>query len=128
MNILKSSEQTTWQTLDYLTKEIRLQNEKIDTLFTSSSSADYNVINLIETWLVPSTANTEFMDARFSLIRTDRCDTEIAKVVGKGAGVLLGVNSNIKYDEYSNEKMTSLGATCIRIPLSSGHDVYIYSL
>lgn len=49
MDILKSSEQTTWQTLDYLTKEIRLQNEKIDTILQRT---DGRIIQPIESPLV----------------------------------------------------------------------------
>lgn len=46
MDILKSSEQTTWQTLDYLTKEIRLQNEKIDTLLQRTDEKTTSTLSL----------------------------------------------------------------------------------
>lgn len=97
-----------------------ISDHKCVDLLLSSSSADYDIISLTETWLVPTTANTEFFDQKYNVFRKDRSSTAIAKVASTGGGVLIAVKSNIVCEKHCIDKMNELEAICVRIPLASG--------
>lgn len=102
-----------------------LSSHKCVDLLTSSSSCDYDVLCLTETWLNSSFKNTEFIHSRYSVFRKDREQTTIKEK--RGGGVLIAVRAEIHCEQYVNDKMINLEAVSVKIPLSSG-SIYIYCL
>lgn len=96
-------------------------------MLESSSTADYDVIILIETWLDNSFFNAEFIDGRYVIFRKDRSQTNIPQK--DGGGVLIGIkgNANISHEEVNLDEMTDLEAACVKIKLGSSH-LYIYAV
>lgn len=103
-----------------------ISDHKIRDLAESSSTADYEIIALTETWLNQS-VKKEILDDRYTVYRKDRETTAISQTATRGGGVLIAVRSTIKCELYSNDKMEDLEALCVRIPTSSGL-IYVYCL
>lgn len=93
-------------------------------LLASTSSTDYNIIILTETWLDNTINNLEFMSNRYITYRKDREQSSIPNK--RGGGVLIAVHSDIKSNEYSNVKMNDLETVCVVVPTLNGN-IYIYS-
>lgn len=98
---------------------------KCDDILTSSSSCDYNVIALTETWLNGSINNNEFISDRYSVYRKDREQSSVKEK--RGGGVLIAIRTEIHSELYTNDKMNDLEAVCVKIPLPSGY-IYVYCL
>lgn len=103
-----------------------ISSHKIPDLLASSSTADYHIIILAETWL-DHTVKNEILHDQYRVHRKDRYMTAISQTARQGGGVLIAVRSDIKCELYTNDFMTDLEAICVRIPISSGH-IYIYCL
>lgn len=102
-----------------------ISDHKCIDFLTSSSSCDYDVIALTETWLDNSIKNSEFLSDLYTVYRKDRSNTSIKNKLG--GGVLLAIRAEIECVEYTNDDMRDLEAVCIRIPLSSS-SIFIYCL
>lgn len=100
---------------------------KYPDLLKSSSSDEYGVIALTETWLDSTINSAEFMDGSYNVFRKDRCDSSESESASRGGGVLLAIRSNIPCDEYTNDQMNDLESICVRVPLPTGF-IYIYNL
>lgn len=104
-----------------------ISNHKCPDLLLSSSTADYDVLSLGETWLTAKVKNAEFLDKQYNVFRKDRSSTHIAASASIGGGVLIAVRYNIHCEEFSTDEMSNLEAVCVRIPTARGY-IYIYSL
>lgn len=101
-----------------------ISSHKFPDLIKSSSSADYHVIAIGETWLEESVKN-EILDKQYNIYRKDRYMSSISKTASHGGGVLIAVRSNIICGIYNNDKMSNLEAICIRIHTKENH-IYVY--
>lgn len=100
------------------------KNGKTLDLTVSSSSADYDVIIITETWLEPSINNQVFISDEFSIYRKDRCISSVI-IASKGGGVLIAVRNSICCEEIQTNEMKDLEAECIKIPVKTGF-IFIY--
>ncbi len=96
-------------------------------MLESTSTSDYGIIVIPETWLDNSFCNSEFIDEQYDVFRKDKSESNIQKKTG--GGVLIGVKKNnslecteIKYDEIAN-----LEAVCIKITRNNCN-IYIYGV
>lgn len=93
-------------------------------LLVSTSSTDYNIIILTETWLDNTINSLEFISNRYITYRKDREQSSIPNK--RGGGVLIAVQPHIISNEYVNIKMKDLESVCVVVPTLNGN-IYIYS-
>lgn len=72
-------------------QNVRGLRSKTKNLFLASSSSDYCIIALSETWLNSDISNSELFDQNFDVHRCDRSPLTSSKSVG--GGVLIAVKS-----------------------------------
>lgn len=97
--------------------------KKKDKILLSSTSCDYDVIVLSETWLTKDKFSTEFFDPRYTVYRKDRCDSDIAAI--KGGGVLVAIDSKYDSEFIDVPELDHLEALCVKIHLRSS-DTYLF--
>lgn len=98
---------------------IRGMTGKRDHILLSSSSTDYDVIMLTETWLSETKFSAEFFDPKFTVYRKDRHSSMIQEE--KGGGVLIAINSKYDSEIISIGELESLEAICVKIALRSSN-------
>lgn len=103
-----------------------ISSNKFNHLLEKTSTCDFQIIAITETWLDPTISSSEFLDSKYIAFRSDRVDSNIN--ASKGGGVLIAVRSDIYCEEYCNDKMKPLESICIRIPLQDKSFIYIYTL
>lgn len=99
-----------------------ISDHNIRDLAESSSTADYEIIALTETWLNQS-VKKEILDDRYTVYRKDRETIAISQTATCGGGVLIAVRSTIKCELYSNDKMEDLEA----LPRKNWRFIYVDS-
>lgn len=85
---------------------------KCKDLLISTSSAEYDILVLTETWLDNIIHNNEFMDDQYEVFTKDRADSNITQA--KGGRVLIGIKKNLRHDEIKFIDMGVLEAVCIQ--------------
>lgn len=99
------------------------KKERYKDLLLSTSTSDYDIICIGETWLDPTIFNSELISDNYRVFRKDRCLSNID--ASKGGGVLIAIKNQIKCAEHKTMEMNDLEAVCITVPLTSG-SLYIY--
>lgn len=106
---------------------IRGMSGKRERILISTTSCDYDVIVLSETWLRSDKFSAEFFDPRFTVYRKDRCDSNID--ASKGGGVLIAIDSKYDSEIVPVPELNQLEAICIKVHLqSSNSHIFIYGL
>ena len=79
--------------------------------FLASSSCDFDVIMLTETWLLPTISSLELFTSSFTVFRRDRYQTGIRK----GGGVLIAVNTALECElvDIPNPNAIEFVAVCV---------------
>jgi hypothetical protein len=79
--------------------------------FLASSSCDFDVIMLTETWLLPTISSLELFTSSFTVFRRDRYQTRIRK----GGGVLIAVNTALECElvDIPNPNAIEFVAVCV---------------
>lgn len=67
---------------------------KLNALYMNILSNCYDIIILVETWLIPEISNNEFIDRRYDVFRRDR--DRLATSKDDGGGVLIAVLKDLK--------------------------------
>lgn len=95
-------------------------------MLESTSTADYDVIILTETWLDSSFNNLEFIDDQYEVFRKDRSESDVAAT--RGGGVLIAVkrNRNLVCDEFKFDEARSLEAVCVKLSRNESR-MFIYA-
>lgn len=68
-------------------------NTKLGTLSSNATMCNYDILAFTETWLNQNVQNSEILDNKFTIFRSDRNIQELD--VSRGGGVMLAVNSNL---------------------------------
>lgn len=106
---------------------IRGMSSKKDHILLSTTSCDYDLIVLSETWLKEGKFSAEFFDPRFTVYRKDRSDSNID--ASKGGGVLVAIDSKYDSEVVNVPELSRLEAICIKLHLQSSNSyMYIYGL
>lgn len=106
---------------------VRGMTSKKDKILISSTSCDYDMIVLTETWLNSNKFSAEFFDPRFTVYRKDRCDSNINAI--QGGGVLIAIDSKYDSEIVTLPEIEHIEAVCIKIHLrSSNTHMFVFSL
>lgn len=116
---------TTSNHLSLYYNNIRGMTGKKDQILLSTTSCDYDIIVLSETWLCINKFSGEFFHIRYTVYRKDRADSGID--TDRGGGVLIAVDSKIDSEIVVIPELESLEAICVKLNLNSSR-ILIYGL
>lgn len=87
-------------------------------LIRSTSTTEYDIITITETWLRKDHHNNEFISDKYTVFREDRSEANIK--ANRGRGVLIAVREEIECVEHKTPEMDGLEAVCVQFPLKRG--------
>lgn len=87
-------------------QNVRGLRTKVNDLYSSASSSEFDIIGLTETWLSADISSTEYFPNSYVIYRCDRKFTEVG--LSRGGGVLLAVKDNISTTEINLTYLTSI--------------------
>lgn len=111
--------------LNMYIQNVRGMRTKSNKFYCNSSSSDYNVISLTETWLNKDHSSSEFFDSTFNVFRKDRCETN--SIHERGGGVLIAVRSNLICNQIMLSNTNDIECVCVKIMIGNNSSVYIYN-
>ena len=104
-------------------QNVRGLRTKSKQFLCSSSSFDYKIIVLTETWLTNSHHSSEFFDSSFSVHRKDRHDTSNER----GGGVLIAVHNNYNSESIQLDCDSSIEYVCVKISINDKYNLFLYA-
>lgn len=110
--------------IDIYYQNVRGLRTKSKDFFCNSSSYEYDIIVLTETWLNKEHCSAEYFDDSFTVFRKDRCDTG-SKLL-RGGGVLVAIRNKLKCAEFCLLDSMDLECICIQLKLNSNTNAFIY--
>lgn len=90
----------------------------------NSSSVDYAVIALTETWLNSSIFSSEYFDHSFTVYRKDRESTRSTAELG--GGTLIAVRDTLISSDFKLQGFDDIEHTCVKIRSTANSNIYIY--
>lgn len=98
---------------------------KSNVFYCNSSSSDYNIISLTETWLNSGHNSSEFFDDTFNVFRKDRYET--ASTYERGGGVLIAVRSYLICNDIILNNTNNIECVCVKISIANNSNVFVYN-
>ena len=96
---------------------------KIPELYQNVLSNNYGAILITETWLTSSHKNSELIDQRYVIYRSDRCELTSGKK--RGGGVLLAVHKNYNSWLIDSPNLGSL-VDCVLVKIQLNNSSFIH--
>lgn len=123
----KSSESTTISTqFKIYYQNVRGLGSKTKRFYCTSSSYDFDIITLTETWLRETHFTSELFISSYFVYRKDRYESN--SDYQRGGGVLVAIKSKFESDQVILTDTTNLESICVRAKLKNGIFMYVYCL
>lgn len=100
--------------------------DKMTDLSITTTTSDYDIIAVTETWLDPTIYNQEFISNKYTVFRKDRLQSNID--ASKGGGVFIAVKSSFQCEEIITDDMEHLESVCVKFYCRGGKVIYLYCL
>lgn len=94
-------------------------------VYRNSSTWDYDIYALTETWLQDGIVSSEYFDSSFNVFRKDRNQTGSSN--NRCGGVLIAIRSHFACSEVSIDNSTSIECICVKIKLNNNTNVFIFN-
>lgn len=121
---IQTMSQTNSSKIGIYYQNVRGLRSKHREFFCSSSSCEWEIIALSETWLNASHKSAEYFDSTFSIFRKDRYET--GSSLSLGGGVLLAIHSKLASTDVQLPNTENLECICAKIDTTRKSSVYIY--
>lgn len=105
---------------------VRGLRTKSKEFYTKSSTSDYDIFALTETWLVKRIESSEYFNSNFNVFRKDRYHDELELDI-VGGGVLIAVRAHYTCSEVSIPESTSIECICVKLVMNKTTDVYVFN-
>lgn len=104
---------------------VRGLRTKSKMVYRNSSTWDYDIYAITETWLQDGIASSEYFDSCFNVLRKDRNQTGSSN--NRSGGVLIAIRSHFDCSEVSIDGSTSIECICVKIKLNNNTNVFIFN-
>src|SRR5436190_6446778 len=95
-------------------QNVRGLNTKLTQLYLNVLPVNYDVLVFTETWLTDSIRDSELLDQRYNIYRTDRNRAVTGKT--RGGGVLIAVNDSfIHQQQQISSDLRNIELLCVKI-------------
>lgn len=105
-------------------QNVRGLRTKQQQLIRNSSSVDYSVIALTETWLNSSFFSSEYFDHTFIVYRVDRESTGATAELG--GGTLIAVRDTLTSSEFKLQGFNDIEHICVKIRSNTISNIFVY--
>lgn len=111
--------------IDLYYQNLRGLRTKSKRFIRNSTSCDFDIIVLTETWLNNDHFSSEYFDHNFTIFRKDRYETGSA--LKRGGGVLIAVHNRFACTDVELYNTKDIECICVKISLNAISDVFIYN-